>query len=414
MQDIKQNMDELFRKAADNYPLKVNRNKWEDIAPALSGKAENKSITKKASSRKYIGLLLLFLFLFISDGIIIHTLGDNKDISFSHSPVESKINNPGIEKREAVNNNKHEKNNLGSKSYLLFQSNVEKTFTVANQKLINTAHEKPMSRFNDQAGSDTATYTFPVIQSNLSVGISKIDSTEAVISATNQEPFPASNKTENVKADPDQKANPEAAKKTNHLARLYIGVMAGPLFDEIKNQGLKKTGFSIGIITGYKFKNHLSVETGFLFAKKPYYSIGRYFKMDKMGGSMPSGMEILSLEGNNFVGEIPVKIKYNFLYRNKNNFFSSAGITSYIMTHEKNDYLVAMNGVQQTMFSSYKNKSRSFAATLDISTGYEHKIGKSNYFRIEPYIQIPLKGMGVGSMQMISTGLRIGITKFTN
>ena len=80
---------------------------------------------------------------------------------------------------------------------------------------------------------------------------------------------------------------------------------------------------------------------------------------------------------------------------------------------DKNNYLVSMNGSQQTMISSYKNKSRSLAASFDISAGYEHKIGKSNYMRIEPYIQIPLKGMGVGSMPMISSGLRIGITKFT-
>ncbi|HJS55404.1 MAG TPA: hypothetical protein VJ765_12700, partial [Chitinophagaceae bacterium] len=84
------------------------------------------------------------------------------------------------------------------------------------------------------------------------------------------------------------------------------------------------------------------------------------------------------------------------------------------ITYEKNNYLVEMSGVQQTMNGAYKNKSRSLAATFDISAGYEHKIGKSNYFRIEPYIQFPLKGMGVGSMQMISTGLRIGVTKFTN
>lgn len=73
-----------------------------------------------------------------------------------------------------------------------------------------------------------------------------------------------------------------------------------------------------------------------------------------------------------------------------------------------------MNGAQQNMASSYKNKSRSLAANYDISGGYEHKIGKSILFRIEPYLQIPLKGMGVGSMRMKTSGLRIGITKFTN
>ena len=128
---------------------------------------------------------------------------------------------------------------------------------------------------------------------------------------------------------------------------------------------------------------------------------------------MPVGMEILSLEGNNYVLEIPVKLKYDFSYRTKSNFFLSAGITSYIKTHEKNDYLVLINGLQQNMISSYKNKSRSLAATFDISIGYEHKISKSNHIRIEPYLQIPLKGMGVGSMSMVSTGFRIGLTKFT-
>ncbi len=136
--------------------------------------------------------------------------------------------------------------------------------------------------------------------------------------------------------------------------------------------------------------------------------------MDKIGSSMPPGMEIVSLEGNNYVWELPVKMKYDFINRNKNNFFLSAGVTSYIMTYEKNNYLVKMNGTQQTMVSSYKNKSKSLAATFDIGAGYEYKIGKSIHLRIEPYLQIPLKGMGVGSMRMLSSGLRVGLIKFTN
>ncbi len=123
-------------------------------------------------------------------------------------------------------------------------------------------------------------------------------------------------------------------------------------------------------------------------------------------------MEIVSLEGSTGVLEIPVKFKYNFRQKNNKYIFSSAGITSYILTREKNNYLLLVNGSQQNMVSSYKNKSRSFAATLDISMGYEHKIGKFNYMRIEPYVQIPLKGMGVGSIPVMSSGLRIGLAKF--
>ncbi len=38
MQDIENNMDELFRKAAENYAPKNGESQWENILPALSRK----------------------------------------------------------------------------------------------------------------------------------------------------------------------------------------------------------------------------------------------------------------------------------------------------------------------------------------------------------------------------------------
>ena len=70
MQDIEQNMDDLFRKAADNYPLKVNESHWDDIAPVLFNKPLNPAPVKQTNWKKYTGLLLLFLSLLLADGII--------------------------------------------------------------------------------------------------------------------------------------------------------------------------------------------------------------------------------------------------------------------------------------------------------------------------------------------------------
>ena len=64
------------------------------------------------------------------------------------------------------------------------------------------------------------------------------------------------------------------------------------------------------------------------------------------------------------------------------------------------------------MTGSYKNVTKYFAATVDISAGYENKIGKFTSMRIEPYLQIPLKGIGVGSMPVMSAGLHVSIIKF--
>ena len=93
------------------------------------------------------------------------------------------------------------------------------------------------------------------------------------------------------------------------------------------------------------------------------------------------------------------------------NIFSSAGISSYLLTSEKNDYLTLVNGTEQSMAGSYKKACRYFAATFDLSIGYEHTLGTTTRLRIEPYLQIPLKGIGVGSMPVKSAGLHIGLLR---
>ena len=388
MHDVDQYMDELFRKAADNYPLKVDDDGWGDISMALLNKPADNPVAKKKGSRKFIVLLLFLLPLFLNDGIITNI----KAVDTSQRVGESENNTPIMASKTP-----------GTRTTNSNTDFVQKQKTGAEFIIRKKDH--------------------PLIFSEKRPGLlaSAISSTStAPVKSFKQEAFSVNNKKANEKDLLVQNENPEPVeisipkKQDSYLKSLYMGVTTGVLFNEVKNQGLAGTGFSVGIIAGYRFNNRLSLEAGLVFAKKPYYSDGEYFSMDKISSAMPAGMEILSLEGHNAVWEIPVRLKYDFFERNKSKLFTSAGITSYVITYEKNNYLVEMSGVQQTMNGAYKNKSRSLAATFDISAGYEHKIGKSNYFRIEPYIQFPLKGMGVGSMQMISTGLRIGVTKFTN
>ena len=420
MQDIDQNIDDLFRKAAADYPLKLNESQWDDIAPLVEQSQLNNAVAKKAISKKYTGLVLIFLSLLLAAGLITNTFKPFKQTNLLSPKAENKTNNPAIinEKADYTKIKITEKKQAQQKHYTgpsSLQPLTDYSARTLKRESIQkqTTGNKTFENKSDQSPENIA-ININVLETNT------IEKNNSLAEDIKQETMAESTITEPGKDSAGKKETQAAMENTSvkKISRrktgMYLGAVAGPLFDEVKNQGLKKTGFSIGIIAGYQFNKHLSVETGLSYAKKPYFSTGQYFSMDKISNSMPAGMQILSLEGNNYVWEIPARIKFDFLHRAESNLFLSAGITSYIMTYEKNNYLVSMNGAQQTMISSYKNKSRSLAATLDISAGYEHKLGKSNYFRVEPYVQIPLKGMGVGSMPMISSGLRIGITKFTN
>ncbi|WP_276502668.1 porin family protein [Terrimonas pollutisoli] len=408
MQDLNQNMDELLRKAAEHYPLKINESGWETIVSSLTNTAEKPASRKKNGFIKYTGLFLLFISLLLADGIITRSLKKNGSGQYIQ---------PAPEKKSAVTSSKQNdvsKQSGGKKEQdqpvlqIPFPVTTAEDEDIAIRKT-SLLFKEPIPRTNNQQSKNSF---YKIAEANrISNPYNNINLTD------NKELIEHLSllKNKNLSVPKVQPPAETTLTKREIFQRkgLYAGVVTGPLFDEVKNQGLKKTGFSAGLVGGYRFNAHWSIESGLLFAKKPYFSTGKYFSMDKMG-SMPQGMEILSIEGKNVMLEIPVKLKYDFLRQLNHHFFSTAGLSSFINTNEKNNYLVAINGVQQSMVSSYKNRSRSAAATLDFSAGYEFKIGKSDHIRIEPYLQIPLKGMGVGSMPMKSSGIRLGIIKSFN
>ena len=81
------------------------------------------------------------------------------------------------------------------------------------------------------------------------------------------------------------------------------------------------------------------------------------------------------------------------------------------MKNEKYDFTIDNNGQQYQNSSTYKNSSTNLLAVANFSVGYNRALRQNITLRIEPYIKIPLKGVGIGSLPIMSTGLNIGITK---
>ena len=48
---------------------------------------------------------------------------------------------------------------------------------------------------------------------------------------------------------------------------------------------------------------------------------------------------------------------------------------------------------------------------MQFSAGYSRKIGKSTDLRLEPYVKLPLSGLGYGELRFWSTGMHVGVTR---
>lgn len=191
---------------------------------------------------------------------------------------------------------------------------------------------------------------------------------------------------------------------------LYAGVLVSPDFTTIKGQTLKAGGYNLGVVLGYRISKRFAVEAGVSWDRKNYYSKGEYFSTSKLPNAQ--NYKIISIDGWCNMIEIPVNVRYFFSVKEKASWYANAGLSSYLMKTESYNYDMLYNGGgRATKNYSYNNSSKDWLSVVHLGVGYERKLSKVGTIRLEPYLNLPAGGLGVGKLPMTSFGLNIGITR---
>lgn len=192
----------------------------------------------------------------------------------------------------------------------------------------------------------------------------------------------------------------------------YIQALIAPDISTVKFQKVAGVGYSAGLLLGYRFNKNWQAETGAFWERKWYYTKGEYF--DKSKQPYLSNVDLYSVDGNCSMINIPLTVRYNINTGKKNDWFVTAGMSSYFMTNEYYDYTYEHYGNVYTKGYSYEKNSQEWMTTVNISAGYERKLGKSFQLRIEPYFRIPVSGIGTGNLSLNSGGVYVGIGRRLN
>lgn len=189
--------------------------------------------------------------------------------------------------------------------------------------------------------------------------------------------------------------------------RISLSLSAGP---DISSVGLQpgKWRVQYGIGIGYNITKRLTLRTGFYTARKIYAadsnsyhsgfnSINNYYKLDKV-------------DANCLVYEIPVLLTYHFSRKGNHNWFASAGLSSLLMKKEDYtaSYTTAFGQVQQFDYS-FSNENSHWFSVLNFSSGYQYHFSNRLALMMEPYIKIPLSGIGFGKVKLNSGGLLFSV-----
>jgi len=216
---------------------------------------------------------------------------------------------------------------------------------------------------------------------------------------------------------PSAKKDSNATKQKNpaktKTSYFYAGIIGAPDLSTVKMQTVKAVGNTFGILAGYAFNSHWAIETGAYLERKKYYTEGQYFSIKEV--TLPSNDTLSNVNGTCYMWEIPLNVRYTFNPGAKTKWFAVAGFSTYLMTSEKYTYGYEYygGGTSWPGTSSWdiKKPSQYPFSIVNLSAGFEQRLGKVGNLRVEPYVRLPLTGMGTGKLPIMSTGINIGITR---
>jgi len=430
MPNIDDHMDDLFRKAADNYPLKKDTGNFEDLLPFVAGPAAV-TLTGKASTGKRKSWALLLACLIIGGTTLSYFIYNNNT---SNSKTTSALPQKNTGEQKAVPSQTNSSSQLNTTTlipttvitianeaqqpeyFYLPKKQKQNTQAKFSVKIIGSTAMGIADENDKTTTNEDITAKFKKIYNSHQQTNITVKKPSTVTDGQEESMVTAEKSSDKKTTKPDIKketattetttAKPDKKKKLK--PDFYYGVTAGAELNQVKGQGVTKTSLNGGVVLGLLLSKKISIETGMQLTQKKYYSSGEYFHPKT--SDMPGNMKVMSLHGTSTLVEIPVGVKYNFS-KKQNGFYVKAGVSTYLITKESNEYKTMVSGVPQDINSTYKDKHMYGAAQLNLGAGYQHGLGKKLNIRVEPYIQIPLKGIGIGSLPVTSTGLQLVLTQ---
>lgn len=449
-----ENFDNKIREAADHHHPAYDEKAWEKMEKLL-----DKHLPQKEDDRRRI-IFLLLLFVLLGGGtwfLLGRSGNPDKAISKTNQPNQS-TNVASNDKKNQMNSDR-DKISLTPNTTITNENNLQqklsedKTTTVIdrnkysqsvvsmiNDRLKETVRknasspEKINSGNKEQAkvnnvtdkasGQETATIPSKEIGDNKTTtstpNTTNNNNSEKDKSNFDNPPNSSSTKTPiesvngNKSEDADKKdvaknANinsdskkPSAKNKKNNY--FFFSLSAGPDVSAagINSIGKLKPVYGIGV--GFSFHDKFTLRTGFYSARKIYtaspdeyhppYDFWTYYPYLK------------KVNADCKVFEIPLTLSYNFSHSVNHTIFGTAGISSYLMKRETYNYISKLpSGLTTNRQQTLNNKNKHYFSVVTLSGGYERNLSKSVSIAAEPYVKIPVDGIGFGKVQLNSAGV---------
>jgi hypothetical protein len=197
------------------------------------------------------------------------------------------------------------------------------------------------------------------------------------------------------------------AGKSGFKHPISFGILTGIDNSRIHQTGNNKPGYDIGFQVSYNFSRRWSVNTSFIFTKKNYSAEAKDFYPPKHYWT--TYVQLTSLEGDCDMWDIPLNVRYNIIVKPGIKWFVNAGTSSYIMRNQAYTYYFIVNNYPAQKDWKTGSQQNEWFKIINFSAGFEKALNKSWSLQTEPFVKLPVRGLGFGKMDISSYGIMLGV-----
>jgi len=187
--------------------------------------------------------------------------------------------------------------------------------------------------------------------------------------------------------------------------QFLIGFAASGEVSTVGMDNVCTPDLKFGLQAEYRFKNRFGVNLAANYIKKDYGASGdEYFPPN---GFWEDGIAPETARGLCDIIETSINGTYYFGkegYR-RNGFYTTLGLTSYTMLRQEYWYSYENQTPLSKVWWLSENESSFWFSMGHVSLGYQFKLKEKTSVQIEPYMKLPLSGVGHGQVNITSFGL---------
>jgi hypothetical protein len=199
----------------------------------------------------------------------------------------------------------------------------------------------------------------------------------------------------------------EPTPKKGTASRLSIGAMVSPDLSSIGFFNRLTPGTNVGVQLEYRLGSRFRVGLGGIYSVKLYEASVEDYTVPK--GFWTYGVKPSGIDATCKILDLPVHLRFDAVQRQRYNLFLATGLSSYIMLSERYNYTYPVPDYKLRPYWSGKRTGEYYFSVVNLSAGYERSLSRNFSWQVEPFLKLPLGGVGFGKVKLISSGVFLSV-----